>query len=298
MSLLICVTTLNRAQMLEKQLKSLRELTTTEFTLVVCDDGSSDASREVARSYGAEVIGGHNMGIAFNKNRGLFYAANVSAAKYILLLDDDTIAVEPGWEREWIRAIELHGHVNYSPPIADHLVIWGDFSVDRPGLSTVVSGQCLGFHRKVLARLGYMDTRYGRYGHEHVDFTYRAIKIGYGGFRSGPVCYFLVIKCGLEVLDAPSASTPEDVERTKRLFEVYRDESIYRLPWHSEEVYDTMMRDFSNILHLEPPLRSRVARFDADAYLLRNPDVAAAKYHPVAHWLDYGQREGRSGGAN
>jgi hypothetical protein len=229
----IAITTFNRKDMLVRLVDALRRLTVAPFDLVVCDDGSSDGTGAAMAALGVKTIGVTNRGIAWNKNRGLYYLLNVKHCDVVLLLDDDIIPVNQGWEAAWIDAAWRYGHVNYALPAFRSSQVAG--AGTDPPLASMVPGVALGFSRVALAQIGYFDLRFGRYGHEHSDMSFRAVRAGFGGIRvqtgQAGITYLYVIDDGLEMLPAASSGTSEELERNNRLLSDISNDPVYRHAW-------------------------------------------------------------------
>lgn len=230
----IAITTYNRRNQVVGLSAAIRLLASTPIDLVICDDGSSDNTVKTLLSVGETVIGGRNGGIARNKNRGIWYLLNRTKADAILLLDDDVLPVIHGWEQEWLSAVEHYGHVNFSYPSYRHCVVSGSATAADPALATMICGCALAFSREVIASLGFMDPRFGRYGHEHSDLSFRAVRAGYGGFNANGETLFCVIDGGLEDHAGVSSGTHEDVERNGRLLAELGSDPIYRHAWRDD----------------------------------------------------------------
>lgn len=290
-SLGIAITTYNRREMVLAQIAALQRLTSCEFDLVVCDDGSSDGTVEALVSCGAKVVGGVNRGIAWNKNRGLFYLREIRGSQTILLLDDDVLPTVNGWEEEWLEGVRRYGHINWCAP--GQSVIGGSGLAADPAVSRVLAGPCIAFSRQALSYVGYMDTRFKRYGHEHTDLTCRAIHAGFGGFialdERTPYEYFYVIEGGLIVLGSVSNHDAESVARNSAILMQSSTEPIYRHAWRTPDEYDLMRSEMAAL----DGLASCPAVFDPARYLEAYPDVAAAGADPIEHYIKLGIKEGR-----
>lgn len=239
----IAITTLNRRALLEELLDAIAALTTTPHALIVCDDGSDDGTVEMVRARNIPLVGGVRRGIAWNKNRGLYYLSELCGCETILLLDDDICPVVRGWEGEWLAATALFGHVNWLPPWHKPLLS-GRASPINPGVTAEVSGAVIALSRAALARVGYMDTRFIGYGNEHVDFTLRVIHAGFGGFTHhdpvhGAEARFFVITGGVEARRPPFSYTdPETIAHNLEVAQVsLAEEEIWRPPWRTPLEY-------------------------------------------------------------
>ena len=69
----IGVTTFNRCRKLEICISRLQELNSQPFHLFVADDGSDDGTVSVCTERKVPFVSSPNMGIAWNKNRALFF---------------------------------------------------------------------------------------------------------------------------------------------------------------------------------------------------------------------------------
>jgi len=256
----IAITTLNRRDMVLQLVKKIRELTRGRYDLVICDDGSTDGTKSALEAQGEIVIGGVARGIAWNKNRGIYVLLNLARCDVILLLDDDVLPTAPGWEAEWVEAAWQYGHVNYALPAFRSSVIAGACSAAAPGLATTIPGCVLAFSRVALAQIGYLDVRFGRYGHEHSDFSFRALRAGFGGIkvREGDwnAPYFYVISGGIDILPATTSGTQEELEANGRLFGELANEPIYRHAWLNDAMRDRFLAEIEDVLRpADPPLR-------------------------------------------
>jgi glycosyltransferase involved in cell wall biosynthesis len=291
----IAVTTFNRRQSLLDLLRSLERFTSVAFDLVVSDDGSTDGTGAMLAGTSIPHVAGRNKGIAWNKNRGLYHLVNFSAADILVLMDDDVLPQAYGWEQEWIAAAAAFGHVNYAPPHLRHHVLTGACRAADPGITHVVGGQCLAFTREALQHVGYFDPRFGQYGHEHSDVTFRCLRAGFGGVSRGPgmASYFYVIDSGLGLRDVASNSDIGSLERNGRLLMEAGHDPIFRLPWRSDAEMAEFLAEFPRLSPARCHGLVTVPSFDDGRYLSRNPDVAATGQDPFAHYIAYGKREGR-----
>ncbi len=246
----IAITTFNRRAMVVDLVAKIISLTKNPYDLVVCDDGSTDGTVDALRTMGVRVIGGINRGIAWNKNRGIYYLLNVSKCDVVLLLDDDVTPAVAGWESEWIEAAWRYGHANYALPAFQSLVVSGSLSADDPGLATAIPGCALAFSSLALSQIGYFDIRFGRYGHEHSDFSFRAMRAGYGGIivenAGGSNTFFYVISGGLTMVPSVTTGTQEDLDRNGRLLGELGREPIYRNAWLRDDLMDIFLREIEH----------------------------------------------------
>ncbi|KAA0678260.1 glycosyltransferase family 2 protein [Roseomonas genomospecies 6] len=292
----IAITTYNRKSFILKLVERIRCLTKSKYKVVICDDGSSDGTVEALKEKGEIVLGGKNKGIAWNKNRGLFYFQNICKAETIILLDDDVLPEVAGWDYEWHLACEKVGHVNFIPPHFHRLTKNRKMTATDLGIGPMVGGMAIGQSAKALANVGYMDNRFGRYGHEHADFSFRFLRAGFGGvmYNDGgnDHRYFYLIDGGITIKESESFGTQEDLNRNNELLWELEKDYIYRLPWRNDEEMHEFLGEFGERFTgmACPPLPYR---FVSKNYLDSNPDIAAAGVDSLDHYVNFGIREGR-----
>jgi glycosyltransferase involved in cell wall biosynthesis len=159
----------------------------------VFDDGSRDGTAAAARPWADQVISAPNGGIPTNKNRALFYFLVLQPVDQLILLEDDVLITSSNWLRRWSKAIRRHGHINATSPRwpRDRAGFHGRFlggkgTPRRPERWSIVSGACSGCDTAVLRRhVGYVNPRFQGYGYEHIEWTRRFLRAGYGGAPLG-----------------------------------------------------------------------------------------------------------------
>jgi glycosyltransferase involved in cell wall biosynthesis len=280
--------------MLTSLIAALHNRTSCSFDLVVCDDGSTDDTLQHFAADGVKVIGGTNRGIAWNKNRGLFYLREILACDIIILLDDDVLPVRHGWEQEWIEATIRYGHINF-PPFGTPIFSGSNLATD-PGLSTKLGGVCLAFSREALSYVGYFDPRFKGYGHEHTDLTLRAIRAGFGGFiysdsNSSYPC-FLSIDGGLVLLSSRSHYDETSVTDNQVVLEKSALQDIYRLPWRNHEEYEIFRSEIEG-RNSDQSDEGFLRKFNPENYLKAHADVASANIDAWTHFKEFGWSEKR-----
>ncbi len=111
----IAICTYNRSEHLRRLISEILEKTSADYTLVVCDDGSTDATQQVCEAAHVARIGEKNRGIAWNKNRGLYYLHEKMNCDWVVIIEDDMSITAPGWENSWEAVVLQYGHVNWTP---------------------------------------------------------------------------------------------------------------------------------------------------------------------------------------
>lgn len=294
----IAITTFNRRDLLLHQIDLIQRLSVRELDLVVCDDGSTDGTVEAVEELGIPLVRGRNKGVAWNKNRGIFWLTHHSAASAFILMDDDVLPTMFGWETEWAEAAASLGHVNYTHPDFRPHILSGSANASDPGVSTLVGGMCMAVSREAVGSVGYMDVRFGRYGHEHTDYSNRYVRAGYGGFirerRGERRTLFYVIDSGVRLEPTKSTGSPDEANRNIELLHQLENEPIYRSPWRTDAQRLDFIAEFRSAAGGGPiGVAEKLAGFDEDLYLRANPDLDRAGVDPLGHWLAFGHRERR-----
>lgn len=234
----VALTTYNRSNFLKENLEKIRQNSFFDISLIVSDDGSRDETVNVLENapniYWASS---ENRGVAWNKNRALFYSNAILSNSVTILMEDDIFPTKFGWDVEWVFSAAMYGHVNFNPPwlgsAADGAGQW-----NSPYKAAHLSGQCSVFSKEALAYVGYLDSRFGRYGHEHVEHTMRMIRAGYGGElkqENSRECLFYSISGDIGISPSESSFNQDDVDRNGEVFSKIWNESIYRSPWKDDD---------------------------------------------------------------
>lgn len=239
MKLGIGITTYNRSERLKRTVSAVRRHTQADHHLVVVDDGSTDETAETLRALDCDFILGGHRGIAWNKNRALYYLKVLKTCHIIILLEDDTFPVADGWEISWIESGQKLGHANlYLPDVSGQNIICGAGTGADPFVATNVSGQCAVFNQRALDHVGYMDSRFTGYGYEHAEHTQRMIETGYGGLvkdegEARLHCPFL-IQSSLEVTERRTELPEEEIARSGVIWSQIRHDQLYRAAWRND----------------------------------------------------------------
>jgi hypothetical protein len=248
----IGVITYNRAAVLAETLDHIRQRTKHPRTiLAAADDGSTDGTLDLLRQQQVLTVTGANSGIAWNKNRALFLLAGVLRCDIVILLEDDAYPSRDNWEIEWMQAAARWGHVNNAPHWLREHFESGAGTPEDPILSPLLSAQCSVFSREAVLFGGYYDTRFRRYGHEHVEHSNRLLRLGYGGpceDFSRP--RFRLLHGGIAYHMVPSSfeMKKDEAEQNRGLAQELGFDRTYRAPWRDEDetrqMRDEMRRTF------------------------------------------------------
>ncbi len=242
----IAIVTYERQSLLERLVAGVAELTGSPHELVVAEDGGRDGSAGWARAQGLRVVSGTNRGVAWNKNRALFALAQMGCDP-LVLLEDDALPVVAGWERDWIEGTRAWGHVACDPKVERHAVS-GAGTPDDPFVSPAATGFCMSVSADVLDLVGYFDSRFQGYGHEHAEWTSRIKRAGYGfqpivlpDGRTFKAQLFLTGGLAMEKVRSTGSKAEAQVNREvgRRL----AGEPVFRRPWRTPEEYASFLAE-------------------------------------------------------
>ncbi len=196
----IIIVTHNSGADIDRCLRALLAQSGASFDVIVVDNASTDASREIVGSFGASVTL-----LAQAENRGFAGGNNIGAAacdgNLVILLNPDT-EVQAGWLRALVELFAaspdiavagckgLYGdgrtlqHVGgYIDTEAGHAYHFGDGTQDTGQFDTCrevdfVSGFAFAVRREMWLALGGLDESYYPAYFEEIDFCYRARRRG------------------------------------------------------------------------------------------------------------------------
>ncbi len=161
-----------------------------------------------------------------------------------------------------------------------------------------VAGDIVASVEEAVGSVGYMDVRFGRYGHEHTDYSRRFVRAGYGGFnrdwRGEQRTLFYVLDTGIRLEKTVSTGSPEEADRNADLLNRLAEEPVYRAPWRTDEQRRDFVAELRASVNAAPiGVEERLRDFDEDLYLQANPDLARGNVDPLRHYLWVGWRENR-----
>ncbi|WP_320065619.1 glycosyltransferase family 2 protein [Micromonospora sp. RTGN7] len=218
----IGITTHNRGAVLRTALEAVRKYAPTGAVIVVVDDASDEPVEEATFRFDT------NAGIARAKNKCLELLIE-QGCEQLFLFDDDCWPVVDGWERPYLESPEPHlMYMFVDTPMGrlpDSTEIYRD---EQHKAYTHPRGCMLYFDRRVLDRVGGYDTRYGRWGYEHLDLSNRIHNAGLTSFRFADVTGSegLIFSCDQRRI---VGSTVPDLERFHLVRDLKtRSEASYR----------------------------------------------------------------------
>jgi len=176
-SVVICA--YNAESTMEACLESLIQLNYPNFEVIVVDDGSKDATLEVAKRFPFRVIHQENKGLSIARNVGI----EAATGEYVVFTDSDCV-VDPDWLTYLIGAMQSHGWLaaggpNLPPPedsrvpacvaVAPggptHVLINDDIAEHIPGCN-------MAFRRDTLHQVNCFDPTFTSAG-DDVDLCWR-----------------------------------------------------------------------------------------------------------------------------
>jgi predicted O-methyltransferase YrrM len=250
----IGIITYNRLAYLQELVEQLLLYTRSPFELIVADDGSTDGTVEWCRARGIRVITGQNRGVAWNKNRALYYFMTRTECDPILLLEDDVRVWEPHWEGEWITVARGWHHVNWSHAQQEELLA-GTGTPHEPWRTSNFGGACTITTRPALERVGYLNTQFQGYGVEHVNWTWRFARV-YGAEWGGPPETVPCFTAHIGVLWERSHYNPQQMQANQRQHEAYmQDPRNFYDPWSTPEEAAELAAEIAAVEPETAPLR-------------------------------------------
>ena len=182
------------------------------------------------------------MGIAWNKNRALFFLHQILRCDVIILIEDDTYPNQRAWESNWIQATKKWGHVNYGAGWFRDRVLSGSGTLEDPFVSASLSGQCAAFSGRALSVCGYLDSRFKSYGYEHAEHSARLVRAGFGGEmlpseRGEMDPHYYLLAADLTVLSDESCRNEESLAANWASWTRMHGDPVYRYPWRTKDEF-------------------------------------------------------------
>jgi glycosyltransferase involved in cell wall biosynthesis len=281
----VVIPTYNRADLLAAALQSLRgqDISREEFEVVVVDDGSTDQTAEVCRTFGAEMqvryVQLSHVGTSAAKNLGIFLSRGVLT----FLFDDDDVAT-PDLLRMHIQSHQQHpeeevailGYTTWAPGLEKSEVMHFVTDVGHYLFSygNLRDGQILDYTHFWTGRISCKRTFLVRRGVFNPDIqpAYEDIELGYRLARHG--LKILFNRAAVSYMNRPI--TYDDFCRRCEL--QGRSQFIVR-QYHTEPVVDEHVRVTDaqeEWIRIRPELGEKVERVRALEDQLREAESAAA----------------------
>ena len=223
----ILISNWNGAELTDKCISSLLEVTDYpkhRFNIIVVDDGSTDNSDDfLVRKYAKRidlVALGSNVGFIKANNAGIRYILEKYGPEYILLLNNDTLAIQKDWLRNLVETAEQDnkvGTVGAKLIFPDGRIQWSGRRKEtnslflvfqtisagfNPGVgkdekgadyarfigeANTASGACMLVRTELFTKIGLLDERLAPMFGEDVEYSFRAWKSGYKVIYRGDV---------------------------------------------------------------------------------------------------------------
>ena len=212
----VIIPNINGKGWLKDSIESIYAQTEQDFALIVVDNGSTDESLELARSYADRpnftlIENGRNTGFSHAVNQGIALAKS----EYVVLFNNDAFA-EPEWLAELLAAAEQDKKIfavqslmirHFERELADDAgdyVTWMGFACktgdgrrasryNRPRRIFSACGGAALYRKSILDEIGGFDENFFAY-FEDVDLSWRANNAGYKNvFCPSARCYHI---CG------------------------------------------------------------------------------------------------------
>ena len=212
----VVIPNLNGAGWLRDSIESIWAQTETDFELIVVDNGSTDESLAIARSYQGRagytlIENGENTGFSHAVNQGI----RLARGEYVALFNNDAFA-EPDWLENLVAAAEAdskifavsslmirHFERELADDAGDYVTLLGFACKRGDGLRAArytkpcrVFSACGGaalYRKSILDEIGLFDELFFAY-YEDVDISWRGNSFGYKNvFCPTARCYHI---CG------------------------------------------------------------------------------------------------------
>ena len=235
---------------------SLKESSCVE-SIAVFDDGSPYELASLKQKYsGLQIFQSDiNHGVVFNKNRALYYFTEILPVDIVILLEDDVL-LSGNWLDQWLKAVRLHRHMNYSPGyfrIPSYEKFWlkpdSAGTPEDPFVYKVVTGQCTALTTDLIrSEAGYLNPSFKGYGHGHVEWACRLIQHGHGGYwKRGVERGFFAIPSGIEIQQANSNKDQKQINQNKVVMDDLMQESelpFVAYPWKNDDEREIFLSIF------------------------------------------------------
>lgn len=174
----ICITTHNRTEIFKKTYQEVKRFLPEGAVLKVIDDASEVPVPE------ADYRFNKNVGIARAKNMG-FQLLYLEGCEHFFSMDDDFYPVANDWYVPYLEAGEKHLLYIFKD-FANGVKLNDTKELYRDSKKVAWShprGVMLYCHRYVLDTIGGMNPIFGRYCHEHVEWSDRIFNVGLTSFK-------------------------------------------------------------------------------------------------------------------
>jgi len=175
--------TYNRSNYLREFIQSVIDTAPKDAKIILCDDGSTDFTAEVARKFDITYVRGPNLGVAANKNRALYLLQD---CHFICLLEDDLFPTSKGWFETYERAA-IHSGINHFCRVQDkeiteshnEFTIWMQENLKlTPVYASSPRGDLTFITAEVIRQVGALHPEFVGMGYAHGQWTDRINRAG------------------------------------------------------------------------------------------------------------------------
>ena len=197
----------NGRKVLKNCLSSLVKTDYQNMKVILVDNASTDSSERIGLEYGADLVSlPTNQGYAVGNNFGIRFALEKYNPEYIVLLNNDTVLIEPSWLKHMVAVAESDSNIgivncNYvnpdgRPQKTGFMLIPGiylPFGTNRAEQSDYIheaktaGGPCYLIKRAVIDEVGFLDEGFSPFYFEDLDYCERARKAGFRLIHDGKV---------------------------------------------------------------------------------------------------------------
>ena len=179
----IAICTYNRAKYLPELLDSILKTQPSNCKLIICDDGSTDETPDVAKEFPQFVyIRGSNRGVIANKNRALF---SLQTCPFGVILEDDLFPINPGWF-EIYEAASLASDIHHFCRVQDKEIPevmpgFAQFMAQKrltPIYGPSPRGDLTFISARVIKEVGAFNPNFVGAGYGHGEWSGRVAKAG------------------------------------------------------------------------------------------------------------------------
>ncbi len=193
----IIILNYNGMSHIQNCLNSINAFTSQPYEIIVVDNASTDGSRDILRSREDILLveNATNLGCPPARAQALALASG----EYVVLLDNDII-VTPGWFKKLTDHFNNHPEIGILGPRSNFVSgpqLVRDITYqtvdelkelarklyqDQKGYLTETSrlvGFCMAIRRSVIKKIGGLDPRFGKFGFEDDDYSWRAKIAGF-----------------------------------------------------------------------------------------------------------------------
>jgi len=244
------VITYNRPDNLAKCLIQISENTPKKdgYHFAVFDDGSPYSINIKSSDMFKVFQGKVNHGVVVNKNRALYYFAEINPVDIIIMLEDDTSPDVMGWEQPWIKATEKFGHINY------RMDSWTDKYINSKGTTgewdsphefTLLTGQVHGVKVEYIKeKIGYMHPGFKGWGYAHCEWTERFLRNNLGGSLGR----HKAINDGISLQKSETHKNRQQMEANRKVRNklIQNKQGFVKEPWLNDEQKKAFLQVFES----------------------------------------------------